>query len=123
MNGLPVKATAWISPARARSPQLPDDVAQARHAGGAQGVGLGVVAAVVEGDERERARAGGHLDVADERARHELVGQLGGEVGGAHHASFCVVVCVVPSASSPVVRFSQMRAAPIPIPMHIAVIP
>jgi hypothetical protein len=51
MNGLPVMPTAWISPAAARVEVRTLEPGDGRRA---EGVGLGVVEAVVEGDQGER---------------------------------------------------------------------
>jgi hypothetical protein len=56
MNGLPVMPTAWISPAWARAQQAVDGGLELGDRGRAEGVGLGVVEAVVEGDQGHRCR-------------------------------------------------------------------
>ena len=62
--------------------QARDDLGQPRDRRRAEGVGLGVVEAVVEGNQRHRAGACGQGEIPHERLGHDLVGELRGRLGG-----------------------------------------
>ena len=102
MYGLPVSATNVGAAATASSMRR----LQARQAAGAERVGLGVVEAVVQGDERG-APARRQVDEAQQRLGHDLVRVLDGR---AHLSPFQF-------------GFSQITDAPMPMPTHMAVRP
>ena len=110
-NGLPVTpiaatAGSWASIAVER-------LVEAGQAGRAEGGRAGVVVSVVERDQRELAGEAGHVEVADQRSRDDLVGdEVTGRVGA-----------VIAARLLRGVGFSQMTLAPWPMPTHIAVSP
>jgi hypothetical protein len=68
-------------------PQGAEHLCEAGQGGRAEGVRLGVVEAVVQGDQHERAGAAGQGDVARDGPGDDLVREEGGEVDGRHQAT------------------------------------
>lgn len=101
-------------------------VVQLQQAGRAERAGLGVVEAVVQGDQGQRAGAAGQLDVADVRVRDDLSRELGPDrrtVPQLLDTAHFVPPSVSPWEFSRSPVFSQRTVAPMPIPMHIVVSP
>ncbi len=95
-----------------------DGRVQLQQAGRAERARLGVVAAVVQGDEGERARPAGQLDIADHGPGDHLVRELRPQLAAAWQVR-CWRVHRAPSSFV----FCHSTVAPMPIPMHIVVRP
>ena len=107
---------------------------QRGQAAGPERVRLGVVEAVVERDQRHRARAVRQLDVAYARVRDDLVAEdLGDHLAPSQRCSPCsgslllLAPCAATrsSAAPPLARHtrSQRTVPPMPMPMHMVVRP
>ena len=97
-----------------------DGVVQLEQARGAERARLGVVEAVVQGDQGERPSAAGQVDVTDVGVRDDLARVQGPDRGGV--AELFDAGHRFPSFAS-CCMFSQRTVAPMPIPMHIVVRP
>ncbi len=87
MNGLPVMPTACDLACLGPGAQGLDRGREALDRPGSEGVGLGVVETVVQGDEGQHAGVAGEGDVAHRGVGHDLVERGGGRLLLAHAAT------------------------------------